>query len=98
MIPPPNPERESAGPAMAADDEKLRLIWNERRKLEATFVNNVGVTVIATGVITPLLAHLYGLTTASSLSWLTNAGLVLLCLMAGIGLNWFAVSWLKGLE
>ena len=98
MITPPNPDADVAEQIDAAENERLRLIWNERRRLEATFINNVGVAVVVTGVITPVLGNLYGLTTAPALSWLTNGGLMIICLVAGVGLNWFAVSWLKGLE
>ena len=94
----PNAAARPAAPIDLAEDERLRLIWNERRKLEATFINNLGVAVIVTGVVTPVLAYLYGLTSAPSLSWMTNGWLMLTCLCAGVGLNWFAASWLKGLE
>ena len=81
----------------AAESERLRAIWNEQRRLEATFVNNIGVAVVVTGAITPLLASLYGFSDAP-LSWLTNAWLVPMFFLAGVGLNAFAVRWLKGLE
>jgi Trk-type K+ transport system membrane component len=95
---PPNPSADPAHLIDPTENERLRLIWNERRRLEAMFINNVGVAVIVTGVVTPVVANLYGVTNAPNLSWLTNAGLVLMCIIAGVGLNWFAASWLKGLE
>jgi hypothetical protein len=95
---PPSPSADPAPLIDPAENERLRQIWNERRRLEAMFINNVGVAVIVTGVLTPVLASLYGVTNAPNLSWLTNAGLMIMCLIAGVGLNWFATSWLKGLE
>ncbi len=95
---PPNTQLSGIPDEDAAEDARLRMIWNERRKLEAMFVNNIGVAVVVTGALTPLLASLYGLSNAPALSWLTNAWLVPMFFLAGFGLNAFAVRWLKGLE
>ena len=72
------------------------MIWNERRKLEATFMNSLGIAVVVAGAVTPLLATLYGLTNAPALSWLTNGWLVPMILFVGFGLNTLATNWLKG--
>ncbi len=80
------------------EDARLRMIWNEQRRLEATFINNVGVAVVVTGAITPLLANVYGLGSAPALSWLTNGWLIPIFLIAGFSLNAFAARWLRGLE
>ena len=47
------------GVPASTEDEKLAR--NERLKLSATFVNNVAVAVIATGLVAPFFAMLYGL-------------------------------------
>ena len=39
----------------------MSLIDNERRKLTATFLNNVAVTIVGTGLVAPFFAILYGL-------------------------------------
>ena len=80
------------------EEARLRMIWNEQRKLEATFINNLGVATVAAGAITPLLANLYGVSDAPPLSWLTNGWLIPIVMVAGFGLNALAVHWLKGLE
>ena len=80
-----------------AEDERLRLIWNERRKLEAMFINNLAVAVLVTGVLTPVLANLYGVNNAPPLSWLTNGWLVLISSIVGVALHAAAANWLKGL-
>ena len=85
-------------PDTAEDEARLRMIWNEQRKLEALFINNLGVATVAAGAITPLLANLYGVADAPPLSWLTNGWLIPIVMMVGFGLNALAVHWLKGLE
>lgn len=90
-----------SGPAPDADDAeeaRLRMIWNEQRKIEALFINNLGIGVIVAGAVTPLLAYLYGVSNAPALSWLTNGWLVPIVLIVGVGLNALATIWLKGLE
>ena len=60
----------SASRSTAGNTEqaRLRMIWNERRKLEAMFMNSHGIAVVVAGAITPLLATLPGLTNAPALS------------------------------
>lgn len=43
----------------------MALIDNERTKYLATFVNSIGITTIAAGVITPLVAATYGVSGAT---------------------------------
>ena len=49
---------------MSDEDEKLAR--NERKKLSATFLNNVAVAVIATGLVAPFFAVLYGLSSLTA--------------------------------
>ena len=84
-------------PATDDEEQRLRMIWNDQRRLEATFINNLGVAVMVTGVITPVLASLYGLSNAPDLSWLTNGWLVIISFVIGIAFNAGAVRWLRGL-
>lgn len=95
---PPNAHPPDVSDAVEAEDAQRRMIRNEQRKLEAMFINNIGVAVVVTGAITPLLANLYGLSSAPALSWLTNGWLVPILLVAGFALNALAVRWLKDLE
>ncbi len=71
----------------ALEEARQRLIWNEQRKIEAMFINNLGVAIVVTGAITPLLASVYGLESAPALSWLTNGWLIPIFLISGFGLN-----------
>lgn len=80
-----------------AEDVRLRMVWNEQRRVEAMFINNLGVAVMVTGVITPVLASLYGLSNAPDLSWLTNGWIVIISFVIGAALNAAAAQWLKGL-
>ncbi len=39
----------------------MSLVHNERAKLSATFLNNIAVAVIGSGLIAPFFVALYGL-------------------------------------
>lgn len=47
----------------------MSLIENERTKLLATALNNVGVATIITGVVAPTVATLYGAPAAGAGQW-----------------------------
>ncbi len=73
------------------------MIWNERRKLQALFLNNLAVSVLILGVVTPGIAVLYQLGSAPSVNgWLVggSAGSA----VVGLGLHVLAASWLRGLR
>ncbi|GEO80624.1 hypothetical protein [Pararhodospirillum oryzae] len=63
----------------------MSLIQNERTKLLATALNNIGVAIIVTGVVAPAVATLYGGTLPGAGHWwfVVAAG----WLLAGIGLH-----------
>ena len=63
----------------------MSMIHNERTKLLATALNNVGVATLITGVVAPTVATLYGATNVGGdRLWFLVAGVWLL---AGIGLH-----------
>ena len=63
----------------------MSLVENERTKLLATALNNVGVATIITGVVAPTVATLYGASIAGKDQWWFLVGGV--WLLAGIGLH-----------
>lgn len=63
----------------------MSLIENERTKLLATALNNVGVATIITGVVAPTAAVLYGATPAGKDFWWFVVAVG--WLVAGIGLH-----------
>ncbi len=76
----------------------MSLIHNERAKLSATFLNNIAVGVIGSGLIAPFFVALYGLgnLTAEQIRFIGLAapGWVLL----GVGLHFLARAVLGGLK
>ena len=67
----------------------------EQIKLRATSINAVGLALIITGTITPILGALYG---ANSRLGLRGAMLAIGCLVVGIFLHYAALHVLKGLK
>lgn len=47
--------------AVAAHNSMTKAARNERRKLTATYLNNLAVALFAIGVITPIAAYVYSL-------------------------------------
>lgn len=76
----------------------MSLIDNERAKLSATFLNNIAVAVIGSGLIAPFFVVLYGLGNFSGeqirFFGLAAPGWVLL----GVGLHVLARHVLGGLK
>jgi hypothetical protein len=72
------------------------LVHNERTKLLATGLNNLGVTSIATGLLAPVVAHLYG--TVPDVGPERAAALFLLWVSVGGLLMGFARDVLGGLR
>ena len=66
----------------------MSLIENERTKLLAIALNNVGVATIITGVIAPAAAVLYG--NGAILSGIRALAIGAVWLLAGIGLHLLA--------
>ena len=83
---------------MSGADDRETMIWNERRKLQALFLNNLAVSVVILGVVTPSVAVFYGLGSAPTVGsgWL--AGGALGSAATGLGLHLLAASWLRGLR
>lgn len=74
----------------------MSMIANERTKLLATALNNLGVTIVITGVIAPIGAAVYGASPAgASLWWLAIAAA---WFFAGIGLHLLAQTVLGSLQ
>ena len=74
----------------------MSLIYNERIKLLATMVNNVGTATIVAGAVTPLVAVTYSVPGSRS-AWFT----VLLSLgwfLVGFGLHFLARAILGRLK
>lgn len=86
---------------MASDGNEAKratLVGNERAKLSATFLNNVAVAVLGSGLIAPFFVMLYGLGNLSAdqirFFGLAAPGWVIL----GVGLHFLARSVLGGLR
>jgi len=74
------------------------MVHNERIKLTATCLNTLAATTIATGVVAPLVAIVFGFPTTATIS---PTGFVLGCvawLLLGIGLNFLARRVLERLR
>lgn len=71
------------------------IVRNERLKLLATTVNNVGIAIFVSGFVVPGVAFLYGTNVARPPNW----PLVGLCLtVLGVALNRIANHVLGGLS
>lgn len=66
----------------------MSLIENERTKLLATALNNIGVATIITGVIAPIVATLYG--TTAIISGVSALLISAIWLFSGLGLHLLA--------
>lgn len=71
--------------------------WNEQIKLEATFLNNIGVAIVGVGAVTPILSYIYHPELASSGSDQTVIGIIVSAI-AGALINRAACYNLKALE
>jgi hypothetical protein len=75
-----------------------KTVENERKKLAATFLNNVAVTIVGTGLVAPFFAALYGLSAMTPeqvrFFGLAAPGWVIL----GGGIHFVARSILGGLK
>ena len=68
----------------------MNLIHNERIKLTAVWLNTLAAATLATGVIAPIAAIVFGLPTSATLS---RVGLALAMwgwFSLGFGLHWLA--------
>ena len=78
--------------------KRAKLVSNECVKLSATFLNNVAVAVIGSGLIAPFFVVLYGLGSLSAdqirFFGLAAPGWVIL----GVGLHFLARAALGGLQ
>ncbi len=68
---------------------------NERRKITATAVNNVGVAIIVTGIVVPSVSIAYQMTLPQTKYWSIFA---LLWLIRGLGLHAIARDLLGRIE
>ena len=65
----------------------MNLIHNERIKLSASWVNALAVTIVATGVIAPMAAVAFGLSTIGTVSTSVLVPLTIAWLVLGIVLH-----------
>ena len=77
------------------EEQRAKLVKNERSKLGATFFNNIAVAFIVAGVIVPFVAFAYGTTGPTGRFWI--AYIVLWSGMA-YGNHRIARSHLEGLK
>jgi hypothetical protein len=68
----------------------IALIHNERTKLTATWVNALAVAVVATGVVAPVAAVVFGLPTLGTISASTLVPITAGWLLLGIALHLLA--------
>ena len=74
----------------------MDLIFNERIRIRATFLNNIAVAIIVTSIIAPAVSYFYGVGgLAPSRAWLLIA---LAWLTLGAGLHGAAMLVLGGLR
>lgn len=63
----------------------MSLVHNERTKLLATALNNIGVATVVTGFIAPTIATIYGASAVGKDDWWFLIAAV--WILAGIGLH-----------
>ena len=66
----------------------MTLVHNERTKLLATALNNLGVATVATGIIAPAIGFLYGSEAMQTNGWWLLIGVA--WLLAGSSLHFLA--------
>jgi hypothetical protein len=74
----------------------MSLIHNERRKLTATALNGVAIATMAAGLIAPLVAVSYGVSSAPGGAYFLITGSI--WFFAAIVLHWIARAILGGLK
>jgi hypothetical protein len=74
----------------------MNLVHNERTKLLAGALNNLGVATLATGILAPTIGFLYGSAATNTHGWWFMIGIV--WLLAGSGLHFLAWLVLGRLE
>lgn len=79
------------------DDDRKKLIGNERAKLTATFLNGVAVALIAVGALAPSLAPKPPVP-PSDAALTIQALTSLSCLIGGLSLHLIARLFLRGLR
>jgi hypothetical protein len=72
------------------------LVQNERRKLTATALNSVAITIAAAGFIAPIVAVSYGMPGAPGSLYFAAVSAV--WLFAAVGLHLIARAMLGGLK
>lgn len=66
----------------------MSLVHNERIKLAATALNNLGVATLATGIVAPAIGFLYGTANPETHGWWLLIGVA--WLLAGAALHFMA--------
>lgn len=74
----------------------MNAIFNERLRLVATFLNNIGVATIVTAIIAPAVSFLYGVGNLSPNRWWLLIAFA--WFLVGLGLRRLASFALGGLR
>ncbi len=74
-------------------EERQKAIFNESKKLSATYVNGVAVAILAVGGIAPLFAA----RPLAPFDWRVPA-VAVLCLGVSAGLHWAARGFIKDMR
>lgn len=82
---------------MRRRDPVSDLVWNERIKLAAAWLNAISTASMAAGVIAPVAALGYGLGTGTSVTW-AFVGFSLVWLFLAAALHMVARNLLRGLR
>ncbi len=72
------------------------LVHNERMKLAAVGLNNIGVAMLAAGIFGPLSAFIYGTSTAETYGWWLMDGLF--WIFSGVGIHMAGQAFLGRLQ
>jgi hypothetical protein len=73
----------------------MSKVQDERTKLLATFVNGIGIAMVAADAVAPLVAFTYGMSSAASSPFVVLFGLA--WLVGGCALHLVARWFLRGL-
>jgi hypothetical protein len=74
----------------------VNAIHNERVKMIATALNNLGVATIAGGILAPTIGYLYGSSALQTGGWWFTIGVAWFLVGGGLCFfGWLALGWLK---
>lgn len=82
-------------PAAPDPAERRKLVRNEQRKLAATALNNIAVATVVTGIVAPVIASAYHVSTPHGKYW---AVFPVLWVLVAMGIHQLARRMLEELE